>query len=138
MVSGSAAFGATSLANLLRRQGRVVLAAAACVLAAAPAWAHGQLESAQPAVDSTVSQSPQRVQIHFTERLEPKLASVSVRNAIGQRVDDGKPVVSPADSRILSIGLNPALPAGTYRVEWAITAVDTHRTKGQYNFTVKP
>lgn len=130
-----------NIRRLLARQGqapRALVLAAAGLLAAGQGWAHAHLESAQPPVDSTVGQAPQRVQIHFTEKLEPKLASLSVKNAAGQRVDDGKPQVAATDARQLSVALTPALPPGTYAVDWAITSVDTHRTTGQYKFTVKP
>ncbi|RMX07734.1 copper resistance protein CopC [Corticibacter populi] len=112
--------------------------ALAALLGSASLWAHAHLESAQPPVDGSIAQAPERVQIHFTERLEPALAALSVKNAAGEAVDDGQPQVSSDDTRILSIGLRQPLPAGAYTVEWAITSVDTHRTKGQYRFTVTP
>jgi len=31
----------------------------------------------------------------------------------------------------------PPLPAGTYRVKWHVVSVDTHRTQGDFKFTVK-
>jgi copper resistance protein C len=31
----------------------------------------------------------------------------------------------------------PPLPSGTYTVHWVAVSVDSHRTQGGYNFTVK-
>jgi copper resistance protein C len=30
----------------------------------------------------------------------------------------------------------PKLPPGTYTVNWHVTSVDTHKTEGNYTFTV--
>jgi methionine-rich copper-binding protein CopC len=32
----------------------------------------------------------------------------------------------------------PMLGPGVYRVKWHVVSVDTHRTEGDFNFTVKP
>lgn len=121
----------------LRVASRVLLTVAGfCV--AGQAMAHAHLESAQPPVDGRVAQVPERLQIRFTEKLEPALTTVSVKNAAGESVDDGKPQVSATDARELTVGIKQPLAAGVYTVDWAITSVDTHRTKGQYKFTVSP
>lgn len=102
------------------------------------ALAHAHLDFATPPVDGTLRSAPQQVQIGFTEALEPALSSLSVHNAAGDRVDSGHATVSANDRRVLEVGLPQPLAAGSYTVRWAITSVDTHRTEGDYRFTVQP
>lgn len=102
------------------------------------AFAHAHIDSAVPPVDGTVRSAPAQVQISFTEALEPALSSARVEDAAGKRVDKGDAKVSAANSRALAIGLQQPLPPGIYTVHWSITSVDTHRTEGSYQFTVRP
>jgi hypothetical protein len=116
--------------------GRVIaLAAAACLIGQA-AFAHAFLDRASPAVGSEVSGSPSALSLTYTEPVEPLFCTVHVTNAAGVREDDGKP--TPQDGgRVLSVKLKP-LPPGVYAVEWHVTSVDTHKTEGNFTFTVKP
>ncbi|RYY11978.1 MAG: copper resistance protein CopC, partial [Alphaproteobacteria bacterium] len=41
------------------------------------------------------------------------------------------------DNKVLSVEV-PTLAPGTYKVIWHATAVDTHKTEGNFSFTVKP
>jgi hypothetical protein len=43
--------------------------------------------------------------------------------------------VVPDNNRVLIIQL-PKLPPGTYTVIWHVTSVDTHKTEGNFKFTV--
>jgi methionine-rich copper-binding protein CopC len=107
------------------------------VLAAAPrAEAHAFPKSASPSVGSTVP-APKDVTITFTEAVEPTFSSIVVQDAHGQRVDTGDVHSASGDGLRLAVGLK-ALPAGTYTVIWHATSVDTHKTQGQFVFTVKP
>ena len=115
-------------------------AALLCVvaLAAAPtgAAAHAFLKTATPAVGSTIKTAPTEVRIDFTEGVEPKFSSISVIDAHGARVDDRKLHLEEGDTH-LAIGLTPLAP-GRYKVTWHATATDTHRTQGNFSFTVAP
>jgi methionine-rich copper-binding protein CopC len=51
-------------------------------------------------------------------------------------VAQGKASVDPANARHLSVMLQPLAP-GVYTVSWVAIAVDSHRTQGHYQFTVK-
>ncbi len=102
------------------------------------ALAHADLASADPAAGATVKSAPTEVSITFTEEVEPKFSSIQVLDAGGKRVDDGKAHTAPSNEKLLSIGLEPLAP-GTYKVIWhAMSADDSHKTKGSYEFTVKP
>ena len=102
---------------------------------AGPALAHAFLQSATPAVGSTVA-APSEVEITFTEGVEPRFSSIAVQDAAGGSVTAG--TVHPAGGAArLAVALKP-LPPGTYQVSWHATAVDTHRTEGSFRFTVRP
>jgi methionine-rich copper-binding protein CopC len=60
-----------------------------------------------------------------------------VQNAQGARVDEGHPHLLHGEQRKLSVSL-PKLPPGKYTVTWHVTSVDTHKTEGQFHFTVGP
>ena len=106
------------------------------LLAASSAFAHAHLKTAYPAANSSV-RAPAEVAIDFTEGLEPRFSAIEVQDKAGARVDSGEAHLAPSDSKHISIGLKP-LPPGTYTVIWHTTSVDTHKTKGRYDFTVTP
>jgi methionine-rich copper-binding protein CopC len=103
----------------------------------AAAEAHAYLRRAMPLVGSTVQTAPKELTLDYTEEVEPRFCTVVVQNAQGQRVDKGDLHIAPDNAKRLVIGLQP-LPAGVYRVEWHVTSVDTHRTEGNFMFTVQP
>jgi len=96
------------------------------------AYAHAHLQRSEPRDGSTVIPAPNQVALWFTESLEPALSGVEVRDAQGSRVDQGEPQISGATMRI---GLK-ALPPGTYKVNWHVLSVDTHKTHGTFSFQV--
>jgi hypothetical protein len=114
----------------------VILTAALPMLlaAAAPARAHAHLERAVPKVGSTVAAAPKEVTLWFSEKLEPAFSTIEVRNAKGVAVQTGKAGIG-ADRTELHVRLKPLAP-GTYKVLWRVLSVDTHRTQGDFSFTV--
>ena len=69
--------------------------------------------------------------------MEPHFSTVQVLDNAGQRVDAGAIHTAPGDAKRLVVPLK-ALPAGSYKVDWHVTSVDTHKTEGTFVFTVKP
>jgi copper resistance protein C len=102
-----------------------------------PALAHAHLDHAAPAAGSTVAPAPKEVVIWFTEALEPKFSSIEVRDAKGASVADGKATLDPGNTAELRLPLK-ALTPGTYKVIWRVLSVDTHRTQGDFTFSVGP
>ena len=102
------------------------------LLAAGQASAHAFLERAEPRVGNKVATPPREVTLWFTEKLEAAFSSVTVTNAAGQRVDTGKARVS---GNQMSISVRSG-GTGTYRVNWHVLSVDTHRTDGDFTFQV--
>ena len=105
---------------------------------AGTALAHADLASADPPAGATLKTAPTEVSITFTEEVEPKFSTIEVVDAGGKRVDDGKAHTAPDNSKLLSVGLSPLAP-GTYKVIWHATSLDdSHKTRSNYVFTVKP
>ena len=111
------------------------LLAASLLLAAHGARAHAFLDRAQPPVGGTLAKAPTQVRIWFTEALEPAFSSIAVTDAAGHAMGKGKAKVDPSDPKLLVLDLAP-LPAGAYHVVWHVVSVDTHRTEGDFTFTV--
>ena len=111
---------------------RVLVSVIALAWPAAGAFAHAMLDHASPAVGSTVSPAPKSVTLNFTEKLEPAFSTAEVHNAQGASVAAGKASVSGTQMRVPL----KALPPGTYKVIWHALSVDTHRTQGDFGFTV--
>jgi methionine-rich copper-binding protein CopC len=110
----------------------VVLSLLLAALAATAAHAHAFLDHASPLVGSTVATAPHEVALTFTQNLEAAFSSVQVTDPKGVRVDQGKPQIS---GNTMRVGLKAAGP-GRYGVHWHVLSVDTHKTEGNFSFTV--
>jgi copper resistance protein C len=111
----------------------LVIASVLCIaLGATAAVAHAHLDHASPPVDGTVPTAPSEVTLSYTQNLEPGFSAVEVTDGSGARVDQGKPQVSGST---LSVALKSIGP-GTYHVYWHVLSVDTHKTEGNFTFTV--
>ncbi len=111
--------------------------AALSVLALAPqALAHAHLASSEPTAKSTVA-APRQVTLRFTEALNPKFSGAAMTMPqMAAMAAPAKVTFSPDNlSMILTPGA--ALPAGAYKVSWHAVTADTHRTQGDFVFTVK-
>jgi copper resistance protein C len=114
------------------------LVAVLSLASAGLAFAHADLASADPAAGATVKTAPTAISITFTEEVEPKFSTIEVLDAKGMHFDDGKTQTVPDNAKQLSVSVKPLAP-GTYRVIWHATAADdSHKTKGNYTFTVQP
>lgn len=100
------------------------------------AAAHAFLERSQPGDGAVVTPAPASVQLWFSRAVEPAFSSIRVEDPKGKQVDKGKPAVNDKDPKLLEVGLQP-LTAGSYKVIWHIVALDGHKAKGEFTFTVK-
>src|SRR5579862_7843947 len=115
----------------------IVLALAVLLPWAGTADAHAFLRHAIPLVGSTIPQAPAVMTLDYTEGVEPRFSTVVVTDAQGQRVDKNDLHRAEGNEQRLLLGLQTLKP-GTYKVEWHVTSVDTHRTEGTFTFTVQP
>jgi len=94
--------------------------------------AHAFLDHTEPRVGNTVATAPHQVKLWFTQKLEQAFSTVEVTDGSGQRVDTGKPSVNGNELAVSVKNLAP----GSYQVNWHVLSVDTHRTDGNFSFTV--
>ena len=113
-----------------------IMLVAALVAVPPAAQAHAFLKTATPAVGSTIATAPTAVTINFTEGVEPAFSSIIVQDAQGKRVDRNDVHIAGGPEQ-LAVDLAP-LPAGIYTVTWHVTSTDTHKTQGNFTFTVTP
>jgi methionine-rich copper-binding protein CopC len=73
----------------------IALSALVAWAAVAAADAHARLDHASPAAGSAARRPPQEVTLWFTEKVKPAFSSVTMTNAAGNQVDDGKIAVDP-------------------------------------------
>ena len=98
--------------------------------------AHANYAESDPAANSVVEQSPERVTVRFTEPLEPALSEIQVFDSRGDRVDRLDSAVDPSDPLLMSVSVE-ALADGTYTVAWKnVSTVDGHRVRGAFVFSV--
>ncbi len=86
--------------------------------------AHGYIIRSIPQDQAAVDHAPSRVQIWFSEALEPQFSTLSVFNQTGQQVDLGSGGVAPSDHARLSVQLPPNLPNGAYVARFRVAFTD--------------
>jgi methionine-rich copper-binding protein CopC len=124
-----------SVIRLLKNRLALALFALTLLVATVPAaFAHTHPVMMMPTENETVS-SPEMVMMHFSEAVEPRFSQITVSDASGHVVNKEASVVS-SDAKMISVAL-PKLAAGVYTVNWVAVAVDSHRSQGDYKFTVK-
>ena len=116
--------------------GRIASTLLALLIASA-AWGHTFLDHAQPPVGSTVHAAPVRVELWFSQDLEPAFSTLKVVDATGKQVDRRDKLVPDGDKSRMSVSMTP-LPPGKYRVLWRALSVDTHVTEGDFTFELAP
>ncbi|WDT82240.1 MAG: copper resistance protein CopC [Candidatus Manganitrophus sp.] len=99
-------------------------------------WAHAFPMRSEPRVGSEVKEPPSQVKIWFDGDLEPAFSSLKVIGPDGKEVDAHDAKVDEKEHNVLSVSV-PKLPPGKYRVKWEVVAMDTHRTEGDFTFTIK-
>ena len=105
-------------------------------LSASAAFAHADLQSAEPAAGSAATTSPKEIRLTFSEALIPRFSGVELKDQAGKLIATGKVAVDPANRNVLVVPISEQLPPGNYKVEWHVASEDTHREKGTYVFSV--
>ena len=120
-----------------------VAASTAIFAAAIPAMAHPRLVSSTPAANAVVSNVTQ-VTLSFSEGLVPQMSGIDLTMTAMPGMAGHKPMkvagfktAVASDGKTLTAALPRRLPAGSYRLDWHVVSVDTHRVAGNLAFTVK-
>ena len=98
--------------------------------------AHAFLVKSDPAVGATVT-APKTLRLEFSEAVELAFSGIAVAKESGGAVPTQNARLNGNDHKVLLTDL-PPLSAGAYRVKWHVVSVDTHRTEGDFAFSVKP
>ena len=116
--------------------GSIVVALLLVLVSSKAALAHAQLDRADPPADTPLDQSPPRVQVWFTEPIEPNFSEIQVLDANGQRVDKGDSALAPGNPQSMTVSL-PPLEKGVYTVAWKnLSTVDGHVVRGTYSLLI--
>jgi copper transport protein len=132
---------AGGIMNGLERIGRllatlVVVLAAACWLTAESASAHAAFDRSDPVPNAILPESPETIQVWFTEPLEFDYSSLAIYDERGAPVQGAASEPGDGDSSLL-IRLASPLERGTYSVVWNnLSAADGHTNQGYMAFTV--
>jgi len=111
------------------------LSAAWLLLSCVPALAHARLVQEEPADGAPLAESPDKVELRFSEPVDAEFSPLEVRNSEGERVDKDNARVDPDDARVVVVDLEE-LTDGSYTVEWHVTSIDGHVVEGRYGFAV--
>lgn len=111
------------------------------IAALAPAaFGHARLLKSEPPAEALLGKAPAVVRAWFDDELEPKGSTITVWDARGRRVDDGKGGVdlNDLDRKSMVVRLAPLAP-GAYTVKWrAVSADDQNVATGVFRFAVSP
>jgi copper transport protein len=115
----------------------ITLALTLVALLFSAASAHANLVRSDPTSGASLSTSPSKVQLWFSEELEPSFSSAVIYDANRKPVDLGDSHVAPDDQRSLIVGVKPGLPNGTYVIAWTTQSrQDGHIVRGAVPFGV--
>ncbi|HEY3065966.1 MAG TPA: copper resistance CopC family protein [Methylomirabilota bacterium] len=101
------------------------------------AIAHAVLVTSVPAARAVLGSPPPRVELEFSERLEPAYSTLSVWNERGERVDGNAVPEVAANGRRLVLAV-PVLAPGRYTVRYRVLSVDGHVVDASVPFTIAP
>jgi copper transport protein len=108
----------------------------AFVASPARAYAHADLQQAEPAAGAAVPTPPDALRLRFSEPLDGSATRVEVLDASGNRVDRDDLTIGPPNDRLLTVSLG-GLVEGVYTVRWwSLSQTDGHRWQGGYRFGI--
>jgi copper transport protein len=120
-----------------RRLLTLALAALAALAVATPAaQAHAELEGSSPAAGAVVAHQPSSVSFRFGESVEGNFGAVSVYDAAGRRVDDGKVFHPGGRGKEIAVGLKAHLADGSYTATYRVISADSHPVSGGLVFSL--
>jgi copper resistance protein C len=100
-------------------------------LSAPPAAAHANRVASDPADSAALTSGPDHVSATFNERLQTTFAAMTVVGPDRNVWSSGAPTVQGA---VVSVGVRPLGPVGTYTVNYRVTSADGHVVSGSWSF----
>jgi methionine-rich copper-binding protein CopC len=108
-----------------------LLLIALTITGTAVASAHATRVAADPPENAALTVGPARVSATFNEQLQTTFAAMTVVGPDGNLWSTGEPQVQGA---VVSVGLRPLGPVGTYTVNYRVTSADGHVVSGSWSF----
>ena len=118
----------------MRRIKTVGWCLALVVASVATAAAHMTVQKTMPEADAVLPESPQHIQVWFTQSPDPVISRLTLEGAAAA-VALGETEVR--DDRSLVAMLPSKLGAGAYTVRWRTAGDDGHTQRGEFAFTVR-
>lgn len=122
------------------RRALIALAVALVAIAglAGRARAHAELVAAEPAVNASVVDAPDRIGLEFSEAIDPEHVRVEVLDVLGRTIAGVGPPTVGIDHRTVHVTVT-GMAEGVFTVSYeVISLVDGHATRGSYAFLVDP
>lgn len=107
---------------------------AIALAAAVSVSAHMAYSKSMPAKDASLSESPDHVQVWFTQDPEPAVSQLSLEGPSGE-VALGETTVG--DEKSLVADIPATLTPGSYTVKWRSAGDDGHVLRGDFAFSVR-
>jgi methionine-rich copper-binding protein CopC len=104
---------------------------AAAMAGAGVASAHATRLATDPVENSELTKAPETVSATFNEALQQSFAAMTVVGPDGNLWSTGDPHV---DGAVVSVGVRPLGPSGTYTVNYRVTSADGHVVSGSWSF----
>lgn len=98
--------------------------------------AHLAVSKTMPADKSTVSESPARVQVWFTQQPSPRVSLLEMKGPAGEEIKLGDIEIVGRD-RSIAAAVRGTLAPGRYEVAWRTAGDDGHVMRGTFAFSVK-
>ena len=117
--------------RLLATLALAIALTAAAVAGAGVASAHATRVATDPVENTELAQSPQKVSAVFNEALQPEFAAMTVVGPDGNLWSTG---AAKVDGAVVSVGVRPLGPSGTYTVNYRVTSADGHVVSGSWSF----
>lgn len=123
---------AGSQVRCARRALLVGVTAGIAALIAGRAAAHSQLRRSVPAPGAVLRQSPERIELVFSERVQ--MTALRLFRAGGDEIALPRRAIRVADAESVTL---PPLATGAYRIEWRIISADGHPVGGTITFSIE-
>lgn len=118
----------------IRRQACLVACLLAVISVPAVGALHLRLTKSQPSADTVIHESPEAIQLWFSESTELSVSGLGLEGP-GGSIDLGK-VEAAGDPTSFKAAVLGSLDQGEYRVSWRTAGDDGHVLRGEYSFTV--
>ncbi|MDN5755570.1 MULTISPECIES: copper resistance CopC family protein [Micrococcaceae] len=111
----------------------LALLAAALFFGTAPASAHDDLISSNPATGQVIQTAPEEADLQYSGQIMDMGALVRVVDSDGTDWATGKTTIK---GRGIDVSLKPGMPDGQYEIRWRVVSEDGHPISGLIPFAV--